>query len=133
MVESLFQASAMAKRLYVGNLNYSVTSEDLQELFEQFGNVTSALVLSDRETGRSRGFGFVEMDNDAEADTAIESLDGNEHEGRRLTVNEARPRTPGGGGPRGGRGGFGGGGGGYGGGGYGRGGSIGESNYGGGY
>lgn len=123
MVESLFQASAMAKRLYVGNLSYSVTSEDLQELFEQYGSVISAQVLSDRETGRSRGFGFVEMANDAEADAAIENLDGNEHEGRRLTVNEARPRTPGGGGPRGGRGG--------GGGGYGRGGSYGESNYGG--
>ncbi len=140
MVESLFQASAMAKRLYVGNLSYSVTSEDLQELFEQYGSVISAQVLSDRETGRSRGFGFVEMGNDAEADAAIENLDGNEHEGRRLTVNEARPRTPGGGGPRGGRGGYsgggggyGGGGGGYGGGGQGRGGSIGESNYGGGY
>jgi RNA recognition motif-containing protein len=116
MVESLFQASAMAKRLYVGNLSYSVTSEVLQELFEQHGRVSSAQVLSDRETGRSRGFGFVEMDNDAEADAAIENLDGTEHDGRRLTVNEARPRTPGGG-PRGG-----GGGGGYG-----------QGNYGGGY
>ncbi len=102
----------MAKRLYVGNLSYSLTSDQLQELFEQFGTVRSAQVLNDRETGRSRGFGFVEMDNDAEADTAIQSLDGNEHEGRRLTVNEARPRTPGGGGgPRGGGGrGYGGGG-----------------------
>src|SRR3954469_5733786 len=104
----------MAKRLYVGNLSYSVTSEDLQEMFEQYGAVASAQVLSDRETGRSRGFGFVEMDNDAEADAAIEALDGNDHDGRRLTVNEARPRTPGGG-SRGG----GGGGGGYGRGGYG--------------
>jgi RNA recognition motif-containing protein len=132
MVESLFQASAMAKRLYVGNLSYSVTSENLQELFEQYGTVASAQVLSDRETGRSRGFGFVEMDNDAEAEAAIENLDGNEHEGRRLTVNEARPRTPGGGGPRGGSGGrsnYGG----SGGGGYGRGGSYSEGNYGGGY
>ncbi len=85
----------MAKRLYVGNLSYSVTSDDLQELFEQYGAVRSAQVLSDRETGRSRGFGFVEMDNDAEADAAVENLDGNDHEGRRLTVNEARPRTPG--------------------------------------
>lgn len=112
----------MAKRLYVGNLSYSVTSDDLQELFEQYGTVTSAQVLNDRETGRSRGFGFVEMDNDAEADAAIQALDGNDHDGRRLTVNEARPRTPGGGGgPRGGGGGrgYGGGGGGYGGGGYG--------------
>ncbi|HMB06281.1 MAG TPA: RNA-binding protein [Isosphaeraceae bacterium] len=118
----------MAKRLYVGNLSFSVTSEDLQELFEQYGSVISAQVLSDRETGRSRGFGFVEMDNDEEADAAIENLDGSEHGGRRLTVNEARPRTPGGGGPRGGRGGYGGGGGGSG-----RGGSFGEGNYGGGY
>ncbi len=133
MVESLFQASAMAKRLYVGNLSYSVTSENLQELFEQYGTVASAQVLSDRETGRSRGFGFVEMDNDAEADAAIENLDGNDHEGRRLTVNEARPRTPGGGS----RGGGGGGGrsnyGSSGGGGYGRGSSYSEGNYGGGY
>jgi RNA recognition motif-containing protein len=105
----------MAKRLYVGNLAYSVTSDQLQELFEQYGHVRSAQVLSDRETGRSRGFGFVEMDNDAEADAAIENLDGQDHQGRRLTVNEARPRTPGGGG--GGGYGGGGGGGGYGGGG----------------
>ena len=102
----------MAKRLYVGNLGYTVTSEELQELFEQYGPVRSAQVLSDRETGRSRGFGFVEMDNDADADSAIEHLDGNDHQGRRLNVNEARPRTPGGGGGSGG----GGGGGGYGGG-----------------
>nr|WP_165064497.1 RNA-binding protein [Paludisphaera rhizosphaerae] len=109
----------MAKRLYVGNLKYTVTSEQLQEIFEQFGAVSSAQVLSDRETGRSRGFGFVEMPNDDEAQNAIESLDGQDHDGRRLTVNEARPRTPGGGG--GGGGGYrGGGGGGYrGGGGYG--------------
>ena len=92
----------MAKRLYVGNLGYSVTSQELQELFEQYGQVRSAQVLSDRETGRSRGFGFVEMETDADADSAIEHLDGNDHQGRRLTVNEARPRTPGGGGPRGG-------------------------------
>lgn len=113
----------MAKRLYVGNLSYSVTSDDLQELFEQYGQVRSAQVLSDRETGRSRGFGFVEMDNDAEADAAIENLDGRDHDGRRLTVNEARPRTPGGGG-----GGYGGGGGG----GYGGGGGGGRGGYGGG-
>jgi RNA recognition motif-containing protein len=109
----------MAKRLYVGNLSYTVTSEELQELFEQYGAVRSAQVLSDRETGRSRGFGFVEMDNDADADAAIQNLDGNDYQGRRLTVNEARPRTPGGGGG-GGRAGYGGGGyeggGGYGGG-----------------
>ena len=87
----------MAKRLYVGNLKYTVTSEQLQQIFEQFGNVSSAQVLSDRETGRSRGFGFVEMTNDDEAMAAIENLDGQDHDGRRLTVNEARPRTPGGG------------------------------------
>ncbi len=121
-VESLFRAIAMAKRLYVGNLKYTVTSAELQELFEQYGTVSSAQVLSDRETGRSRGFGFVEMVNDDEALAAIESLDGQDHDGRRLTVNEARPRTPNGGG--GGGGGYrGGGGGGYrgggGGGGYG--------------
>lgn len=105
----------MAKRLYVGNLRYTVTSEQLQELFEPYGAVTSAQVLSDRETGRSRGFGFVEMPNDDEAMAAIESLDGQDHEGRRLTVNEARPRTPGGGGYGNGGGGYRGGGGGYGG------------------
>jgi RNA recognition motif-containing protein len=115
----------MAKRLYVGNLAYSVTSDDLQELFEQYGQVRSAQVLSDRETGRSRGFGFVEMDDDAAADSAIENLDGRDHDGRRLTVNEARPRTPGGGG---GGGGYGGGGGG----GYGGGGGGGRGGYGGG-
>jgi RNA recognition motif-containing protein len=118
----------MAKRLYVGNLAYSVTSDELQEIFEQYGQVRSAQVLSDRETGRSRGFGFVEMENDAEADEAIAALDGQEHGGRRLTVNEAKPRTPGGGRGFGGGGGggygggYGGGGGGYGGGGYGGGG-----------
>lgn len=114
------------KRLYVGNLAYSVTSSELQELFQQYGEVRSAQVLSDRETGRSRGFGFVEMENDDEADGAISSLDGQEFGGRRLTVNEARPRGEGGGGGRGGYGGggggYGGGGGGYGGGGYGGGG-----------
>jgi RNA recognition motif-containing protein len=113
----------MAKRLYVGNLKYTVTSEQLKELFEQYGAVSSAQVLSDRETGRSRGFGFVEMSNDDEASSAIESLDGQDFDGRRLTVNEARPRSPGGGGPGGGGGGgYRGGGGGYrggGGGGYG--------------
>jgi RNA recognition motif-containing protein len=125
----------MAKRLYVGNLAYSVTSDDLQEMFGRFGTVRSAQVLSDRETGRSRGFGFVEMENDDEADAAIENLDGTEQQGRRLTVNEARPRTPGGGGGGGGgRGGYGGGGGSYGGGsgGYG-GGSGGYGGGGGGY
>src|SRR4051812_41343826 len=86
------QARAMAKRLYVGNLSYQMTSEELQALFESFGPVRSAQVLSDRETGRSRGFGFVEMENDPEAEAAIEALDGQDHMGRRLTVNEAKPR-----------------------------------------
>ena len=92
-MESLLRASAMAKRLYVGNLKYTVDSDQLRELFEQFGSVSSAEVLSDRDTGRSRGFGFVEMANDDEALAAIETLDGRDHDGRRLTVNEARPRT----------------------------------------
>ena len=94
----------MAKRLYVGNLKYTVDSDQLRELFEQFGSVSSAEVLSDRDTGRSRGFGFVEMTNDEEALAAIETLDGRDHDGRRLTVNEARPRTTGGGGGGGGGG-----------------------------
>lgn len=102
---SLSWASVMAKRLYVGNLRYSVTSEQLEELFSQFGTVTSAEVLIDRETGRSRGFGFVEMPDDDQAYAAIETLDGQDHDGRRLTVNEAKPRTQGGGGG-GGRGGY---------------------------
>lgn len=92
------RAIAMAKRIYVGNLKYTVTSEQLEELFEPFGSVSTAQVLSDRETGRSRGFGFVEMPNDDDAEAAIEALDGREHDGRRLTVNEAKPRTSGGGG-----------------------------------
>lgn len=113
----------MAKRLYVGNLPYQTASQDLQSLFETYGKVISAQVLSDRETGRSRGFGFVEMENDAEALKAIENLDGQDFQGRRLTVNEARARQAGNGGGGGGgggyRGGYGGGGGGGGGGGYG--------------
>ncbi len=96
---------AMAKRLYVGNLKFTVTSEQLEELFAEFGSVTSAEVLIDRDTGRSRGFGFVEMTNDDQAQEAIETLDGRDHDGRRLTVNEAKPRTQ--------RGGAGGGGSGY--------------------
>ncbi|MDE2507188.1 MAG: RNA-binding protein [Planctomycetota bacterium] len=85
----------MSKRLYVGNLPYSMTSETLRELFQEFGVVRSAQVLFDRETGRSRGFGFVEMESDSEAETAIESIDGTEHDGRRLNVNEAKPRDGG--------------------------------------
>jgi RNA recognition motif-containing protein len=119
----------VGKKLYVGNLTYGVTSSTLEQLFSQYGTVQSAQVIQDRATGRSKGFGFVEMDSEAEAQAAIDALHDQEHEGRRLTVNEARPREErgggggggyGGGGGRGGRGG--GGGGGYGGGGYGGGG-----------
>jgi RNA recognition motif-containing protein len=83
----------MAKKLFVGNLSYSVTSESLEELFKQFGEVEPAAVIMDRETGRSKGFGFVEMNDDAAADAAIKALDGNEQDGRKLTVNEARPKV----------------------------------------
>ena len=115
----------MAKNIYVGNLAWSVTSDDLLELFGQFGAVSKAEVIADRETGRSRGFGFVEMPNDEEAQKAIEALNGSTHENRPLTVNIAREREDRGGGGGGGRGGYGGGGrrGGGGGGGYGGGGS----------
>src|SRR5437899_3137015 len=114
----------MGKKLYVGNLTYGVTDSDLQRLFEAHGTVQSAQVIMDRDTGRSKGFGFVEMGSDQEAQAAIQALNGKEVEGRALTVNEARPKTEGGGG----RGGYGGGGGG--GGGRGRGG--GRGGYGGG-
>ena len=103
----------MGKKLYVGNLSYDVSSSDLERMLSEHGAVQSAEVISDRVTGRSKGFGFVEMDSDDEAQTAITALNGTEHDGRTLTVNEARPREPrsaGGGG--GGRGGYGGGGGG---------------------
>jgi RNA recognition motif-containing protein len=99
----------MGKKLYVGNLAYRVGDGDLQQLFEQFGSVQSAQVIMDRDTGRSKGFGFVEMGSDQEAQAAITGLNGKEIEGRALTVNEARPKTEGGGGRGGG-----GGGGGYG-------------------
>ena len=82
----------MAKRLYVGNLVWEATDEDLQELFGQFGEVEFVQVMKDRETGRSRGFAFVQMPNDDEADQAIEGLDGTDFQGRNLRVNEARPR-----------------------------------------
>ena len=113
----------MGKKLYVGNLSYDVDSSELEQLFGQHGQVQSAQVINDRDTGRSKGFGFVEMANDAEADAAIAALNGQQHNGRALTVNEARPREDRGGGGGGGRGGYGGGGGGRGfGGGGGRGG-----------
>ena len=120
----------MGKKLYVGNLTYGVSDSTLEQLFSQFGTVQSAQVIQDRATGRSKGFGFVEMDTEAQAQAAIEGLHDQEHDGRRLTVNEAKPREDRGGGGGGyggggggGRGGRGGGGGGYGGGGGGRGGS----------
>jgi len=103
----------MGKKLYVGNLTYSIGDSDLQALFAPFGTVASAQVIMDRETGRAKGFGFVEMGTDEEANAAIAALNGKEVEGRALTVNEARPKTEGGsrGGFGGGsRGGFGGGG-----------------------
>ncbi len=130
----------MGNKLYVGNLAYSVRDDSLQQAFSQFGTVTSAKVMMDRETGRSKGFGFVEMSSDAEAQAAINGMNGQPLEGRAVVVNEARPREdrPGGyGGGGGSRGGYGGGGGGYGGGGgggggYGGGGGGGRSPYGGG-
>jgi cold-inducible RNA-binding protein len=115
----------MATKLYVGNLPFQTTSDELRDHFAQAGSVESASVVEDRMTGRSRGFGFVEMATAEEAAAAIEQLNGKEFAGRNLTVNEARPRTDrgpgggggyGGGGNRGGGGGYGGGGGGYGGG-----------------
>ncbi len=117
----------MATKLYVGNLSFQTSSEELQQLFAQAGTVESAAVVEDRDTGRSRGFGFVEMATKEEAAAAIEQFNGKELNGRNLTVNEARPREDRGGrGGGGGRGGFGGGrgggGGGRGGGDYGRGG-----------
>jgi RNA recognition motif-containing protein len=120
----------MGKKLYVGNLSYDTDSSSLQQLFSAHGTVESAQVISDRDTGRSKGFGFVEMANDDEAQAAIAALNGQQHEGRALTVNEAKPREDR---PRGGGGGYGGGGGGGGRGGYGGGGSGGgRGGYGGG-
>jgi hypothetical protein len=132
----------MGKKLYVGNLSYSIRDNDLEQAFGEFGGVTSAKVMMERETGRSKGFGFVEMGTDAEALAAIEGLNGHTLDGRALTVNEARPMEPrpagggfgggrSGGGGGGGYGGGSGGGGGYGGGG-GRSGGGGGGGYGGG-
>jgi RNA recognition motif-containing protein len=125
----------MGRKLYVGNLSYGVTDSDLEQLCAQYGTVQSAQVIQDRETGRSKGFGFVEMGSDEEAQAAIAALNGQQHDGRALTVNEAKPKEDrggggrggygggrGGGGGGGGRGGYGGGGGGGGRGGYGGGG-----------
>jgi RNA recognition motif-containing protein len=108
----------MGKKLYVGNMSYDVDSSALEQLFAPHGTVESAQVITDRDTGRSKGFGFVEMSSEAEAQAAIAAVNGQEHGGRALTVNEAKPkenRTGGGGGGRGGYGGGGGGGGGRGG------------------
>ena len=110
----------MAMKLYVGNLSFQTTSEDLQQLFAQAGTVESASVVEDRDTGRSRGFGFVEMATKEEGEKAIEQFNGTDLAGRNLTVNEARPREDRGGGGGGYGGNRGGGGGGYGGGGGGR-------------
>src|SRR5207237_4074871 len=116
----------MGKKLYVGNLSYQVDSSELEQLFGQHGTVVSAQIINDRDTGRSKGFGFVGVGSDDEAQAAIAALNGQEHGGRALTVNEARPREErSGGGGGGGRGGFGGGGGGGGRGGFGGGGSSG--------
>jgi len=134
----------MGNKLYVGNLPYSVRDEDLQQSFGAFGSITSAKVMMERDTGRSKGFGFVEMGSDAEAQAAIAGMNGQSLGGRSITVNEARPmearppRTGGfggggggyGGGDRSGGGGYGGGGGGRsGGGGYGGGGGGGRGGY----
>ena len=103
----------MGKKLHVGNLGYGVSSSALEQLFSSFGKVESAQVIEDRESGRSKGFGFVEMGSDQEAQAAIQGLNGKEHDGRPLTVSEARPREErggGGGGRRGRGGGYGGGG-----------------------
>lgn len=117
----------MGTKLFVGNLSYSTMDHQLRDAFAEFGNVTSATVVLDRMTGQSRGFGFVEFENAAEAQRAISELDGSELNGRNISVNEARERNGGGGG----RGGFGGGGGGGGGGGRGSGGGGGRGGRGG--
>jgi uncharacterized membrane protein YgcG len=123
-----FGSLILGKKLYVGNLAYGVNESDLEGLFSQFGTVQSAQIIVDRDTNRSKGFGFVEMDTEAQAQAAIQGLHDQEHDGRRLTVNEAKPREdrPRGGGGGGGYGGGGGGGSRGGGGGYGGGGGVGS-------
>jgi len=100
---AIVASPVMAMNIYVGNLSYSTTDKDIKEVFKQYGTVTSARVILDRDTGRSRGFGFVEMPNDDEGSKAIEVLHGADFMGRPLRVNEARPRQGGGGRPEGGR------------------------------
>jgi len=99
-------------KLYVGNLSYSTNEDELRQLFGTYGTVDSVAVITDRDTGRSKGFGFVEFGNDTEAQAAISGLNGKDVGGRALTVSQARPKSEGGGGGGGGRGGYGGGGGG---------------------
>src|SRR5262249_54936073 len=105
--QSLLWSPSMGRKLYVGNLTYDVTNEALEQMFAPHGTVQSAQVIMDRDTGRSKGFGFVEMGSDHEAQAAIQALKGKERGGGSLTVNEAKPKAGGGGG--GGRGGYGGG------------------------
>ena len=103
----------MGRKLYVGNLPYSITEQTVRDAFSKAGTVTSVALITDRDTGQSKGFGFVEMSSDAEAQTAISQLNGQSLDGRQIKVNEAKPKAPGGGGGGGGgRGGYGGGGGG---------------------
>ncbi len=102
----------MSMKLYVGNLSFNSTEQDLQDVFSEVGTVESVNIIEDRDTGRSRGFGFVEMSSKEEGQNAISQLDGKEVDGRNLKVNEAKPRENRGGGGGGGRGGYGGGGGG---------------------
>ncbi len=99
----------MGRKLYVGNLAYGVSSSDLEQMFAPHGTVQSAQVIADRDTGRSKGFGFVEMGSEQEAQAAIQAMNGKDMDGRQLTVNEAKPREDRGGGGRGGSGGYGGG------------------------
>jgi cold-inducible RNA-binding protein len=94
----VFEEAPVAKKLYVGNLPYGVSNSDLEQVFQDHGTVESAQVIMDRDTGRSKGFGFVEMRNDQEAEAAIAALNGQDFNGRPLTVNEARPREDRGGG-----------------------------------
>jgi RNA recognition motif-containing protein len=134
-VQAFLKGPKMGKKLYVGNLSYSVSDDSLQQHFSEFGAITSAKVMMDRDSGRSKGFGFVEMSSDAEAQAAISGMNGKSVDGRDMVVNEARPmepRTGGFGGGGGGRRDGGGGGGGYGGGGgggYGGGGGGGRNSY----